>query len=56
MKKTSECSVEELKRLLECHGQKKSGKKHEIVERVKKSLKLIVKVNSKMDEGRYSTM
>ena len=56
MKEPSECSVEELKRLLECHGLKKSGKKHEIVKRVKKSLKLNVKVDPKVDEGHYSTM
>ena len=40
VKEPPECSVEELKRCLECHGQKNSGKKHELVERVKGLLKL----------------
>ena len=44
----SECSVEEPKRWLECHGQKKSSKKHELVERVKRLLKLNVKVHQKV--------
>ena len=44
VKEPSECSVKELKRRLECNGQKKSGKKHELVERVKGLLKLNVKV------------
>ena len=34
VKEPSECSVEELMRWLECYGQKKSGKKDELVERV----------------------
>ena len=37
VREPSECSVEELKRWLECHGQKKSGKKHELVERKSRS-------------------
>ena len=32
VKELSEYSVEEPKRWLECHGQNKSGKKHELVE------------------------
>ena len=49
VKEPSECSVEELERWLECDRQKKSGKKHELVERVKGLLKLNKKVDSKVD-------
>ena len=52
MKEPSECSAEELKRWRECHGQKKSGKKHELVERVK-GLKLNVKADPKVDGGHW---
>ena len=53
VKKPSEFRVEELKRRVECHGQKKSGKKHELVERVKGLLKLNVKVDPKVDGGHW---
>ena len=43
MKEPSECSVEELERRLECHGQKKCGKKQELIERVNGLLKLNLK-------------
>ena len=51
VKEPSECSAEELKRWLVCHGQKKCGKKHERLERVNGLLKLNVKVNPKVDGG-----
>ena len=35
VKEPLECSVEELKAWLQCHGLKKSGKEHELVERVR---------------------
>ena len=53
MREPSECSVEELKRWLECQGQNKSGKKHELVERVKGLLQLNVKVDPKVDGGHW---
>ena len=53
VKVPSECSVEELKRQIECHGQNKSGKEHELVERVKGLLKLNIKVNPKVDGGHW---
>ena len=40
VKKPSECSVKELKRWREFHGQKKSGKKHSFVERAKRQKKV----------------
>ena len=49
VKEPSECSVEELMRWLECYGQKKSGKKDELVERVNGLLKINVKVDPKAD-------
>ena len=53
VKEPWECSVEELKRWLECHGQKKSGRNHELVERVKGLLKLNIKVDPKMGAGHW---
>ena len=52
VKETSERSAEELRRWLECQWQKESGKKHELVERVKRFLKLNVKVDPEVD-GRH---
>ena len=40
LKDPLECNIEELKRWLECRGQKKSGKKGELVERVQGCLRL----------------
>ena len=47
------CIVDELKRWLECHGLKKSGKKAELVERVKEGLKTKLPVSQKIDGGRW---
>lgn len=51
VKEFSKCSVEELKKWLECHGQKKIGKGLALFERVKRLLQLNVKVNPKVDGG-----
>ena len=53
VKEPSEFSAEELKRQLEIHGQKKSGKKHELVEIIKGLLKLNVKIDPKVDGGHW---
>ena len=42
------CNNEELKRWLECHGLKKSGKKQELIEKVRLSIGKI-KVDPKID-------
>ncbi|XP_066935617.1 uncharacterized protein [Clytia hemisphaerica] len=47
------CIVDELKRWLECHGLKKSGKKAEFVERVKEGLKTKLPVSQKIDGGKW---
>ena len=52
VKKPGECSVEILKRWLECHGLKKSGKKSELINRVNQSIGLI-KVDPKVDGGKW---
>ena len=52
VKKPEECSVEILKRWLECHGLKKSGKKSELINRVNQSISLI-KVDPKVDGGKW---
>ena len=39
------CNIEELKRWLECHGQKKGGKKTDLIERVKGCMRIKVKVS-----------
>ena len=49
----SNCNVEELKRWLECHGQKKSGKKPELIDRVRGCTRIGVKVDSKVDGGKW---
>ena len=48
----NECSVEQLKRWLECHGLKKSGRKGELIERVTLSIGKI-KVDPKVDGGKW---
>ena len=53
VKVPSECSAEELKRQIECHGPNKNGKKRELVERVKRLLKLNVKVDPKANVGHW---
>ena len=52
VKKPEECSVEILKRWLECHGLKKSGKKSELINRVNQSIGLI-KVEPKVDGEKW---
>ena len=42
-----QCNVDVLKRWLECHGLKKSGKKDELVRRVEDALKLDLQVDPK---------
>ena len=46
------CDMEELKRWLECHGLKKSGKREILVERVRHSIGKI-KVDPKIDGGKW---
>ena len=47
------CIVEELKRWLECHSLKKSGKKDELVSRVKDAMKMNLPVNPNVDGGKW---
>ena len=46
-----ECNMEELKWQLECLGQKKFGKKTELVERVQGCLRLKIPLDPKVDNG-----
>ena len=50
-KDLAECNVDELKRLLECRGQKRGGRKAELVARVEGRLKLNLPIDSKIDNG-----
>ena len=52
LKEPEKCVVEELKRWLECHGVKKSGKKAELINRVRDGLKLNLPVDPKIDGGK----
>lgn len=52
-KDPAECNVETLQRWLECHGQKKGGRKSELVERVCGCLKLNIPVDPKVDGGKW---
>ena len=47
----TECNVDKLKRWLECRGQKKGGRKAELVARVEGLLKLNLPIDSKIDNG-----
>ena len=47
----AECNVDDLKRWLECRGQKKGGRKAELVARVEGLLKLNLPIDSKIDNG-----
>ena len=49
-------SVLELQRWLECHGEKKSGRKDELVERVKGCIKIGKGVDPKVDGGKWYTI
>ena len=53
LKEPEKCVVEELKRWLECHGVKKSGKKAELINRVRDGLKLNLPVDPKIDGGKW---
>ena len=50
-KDLAECNVDELKRWLECRGQKRGGRKAELVARVEGRLKLNLPIDSKIDNG-----
>ncbi|KAJ7369714.1 hypothetical protein OS493_036996 [Desmophyllum pertusum] len=52
-KPPGDCNVLELKHWLECHGEKKSGKKQELVDRVNGCISLKIKVDPKVDEGKW---
>ena len=51
LKEPEKCLAEELKRWLECQGLKKSGKKAELIKRVKDGLKLIFLSTPKLMVG-----
>ena len=51
VKDLSECYLEELKRWLECRGQKKCGKKVKLVEWVLGCLRLTIPLDPKVDNG-----
>ena len=51
-KDPSACNIEELKRWLECHGFKKSGKQEILIERVRQGIGKI-KVDPKVDGGKW---
>ena len=53
LKEPEKCVVEELKRWLECHGLKKSGRKAELIKIVKDGLKLNLPVDPKIDGGKW---
>ena len=50
-KDLAECNVDELKRWLEYRGQKRGGRKAELVARVEGRLKLNLPIDSKIDNG-----
>ena len=50
-KDLAEFNVDELKRWLECRGQKRGGRKAELVARVEGRLKLNLPIDSKIDNG-----
>ena len=52
MKDPSECLVLELKRWLECHGVKRTGKKRELIGRVRGCLTMDNSVGRKIDHGK----
>ena len=53
LKEPEKCVAKELKKWLECHGLKKSGKKPELIKRVKDGLKLNLPVDPKIDGGKW---
>ena len=54
-KAPSACSLDELKRWLQCHGQKRTGNKREIVSRVEGFISLKTPVDPKVDGGKWYT-
>ena len=52
-KDPSACTITELQRWLECHGQKKSGRKADLVLRVKGLLSLNIPIDPKVDGGKW---
>ena len=52
-KDPEKCTVVELKRWLECHSLKRSGKKDDLVERVKAGIKTNLPVNPNIDGGKW---
>ena len=49
----AEYSVLELKRWLECHGEKKSGRKQELIERIRSCILLKKGIDPKVDYGKW---
>ena len=56
MKEPEKCVVEELKRWLECHALKKSGKKAELINRVRDGLKYNLPTEPKIDGGKWCNL
>ena len=52
-KDPAQYSVVELQRWLACHGQKKTGKKQELIERVRGCMKINTKVVLSIDDGKW---
>lgn len=46
-------SVAELGRWLECHGQKKRGKKQELIDRVRGCIKIRTRIDPSIDGGKW---
>ncbi|XP_001631319.2 uncharacterized protein LOC5510867 [Nematostella vectensis] len=56
LKPAVDCSVIELKRWLECHGEKRTGKKRDLIQRVEGCLSIQKKVDLKVDGGKWYAM
>ena len=56
MKEPEKCVVEELKRWLECHALKKSGKKVELINRVRDGLKYNLPTDPKIDGEKWCNL
>ena len=53
LKDPAGCSVLELKRWMECHGEKKTGKKQDLIRRVKHCTLIQKTVDPKVDGGKW---
>ena len=53
MKYPSECPVLELRRWIECHEVKRTGKKQELIARVRECLAINKSVGPKIDSGKW---